>query len=161
MSRSFLLPYAVCRQCGETASATLKVGEDGHVACLNCRDTAHPRRRCTVCARVLPAEMHHVASRVCYPTFTTPLCLNCHRMLYARQYRWRHDGSAERHPFRYLVIGVLDMVRLFLKRSPAADACRQFFCMLAHAAILALGTLRLDALADVGHALTACEGNVS
>jgi hypothetical protein len=102
-----------------------------------------------------------VASRVRFPTFTTLLCLACHSVLYPRQYRWRHDGSAERYPLRYLIIGVLDMVRLFLERSPAADACRQILSMLGTAAMLALGTLRLDALAEVGHALRALEGNPS
>jgi hypothetical protein len=56
---------------------------------------------------------------------------------------------------------VLDMVRLFLERSPAADACRQLFSILAQAALLALGALRFDALAEVGQVLAACEGNLS
>jgi hypothetical protein len=160
-SRVPLPPYAVCRQCRETASAALLVGQDGWVVCVNCLDTTHPRRLCSVCAKLLPTQLHHVASRVRYPTFTTPLCLACHSVLYPRQYRWRHDGSAERHPFRYLLVGVLDMVRLFLERSPAADACRQFFLMLAHAALLALGALQVCALAEVGHTLTATEGSFS
>jgi hypothetical protein len=156
-----LPPYAVCRKCGETASAALLAGQDGRVVCVNCLDTTHPRRLCTVCDKLLPCDLHHVASRTRYPTFRTPLCLNCHPILCVWQYRWRRDGSAERHPLRYLIIGVLDMVRLFLERSPAADACRHIFSLLGTAALLALGAVRFDALVEIGQALAELEGHLS
>jgi hypothetical protein len=161
MPHSTLPTYAACLLCGETASAALMVGTGGQVVCLNCQEQPrHSRHLCTVCARNLPAELHHVASRRAYPTFTTPLCLNCHRILSTRQVDFRRKrGEQPRHPFRSLVIGVLDVVRLFLERSPAADACRQVFCLLGTAAILALGSLCFDALAEVGHALAFIEGH--
>ena len=160
MSKASSLPsYAVCR-CGETASAALVATRDGQVtgiACLNCRDTSHPWRCCTVCDRLLPAEVHHVASRSRFPALTILLCLNCHQILYARQSRWRRggagrgDGSAERHPLAYLVVGVLDVVGLFLERSPAATACRQLLVLLGRTALLALGSLRVEAFVELDH----------
>jgi hypothetical protein len=152
--RRTLPPYAVCRQCGETASAALLVDADGQVICLNCRDVpGSPRRLCMVCDCILPIELHHVASRINYPTLTTPLCLNCHQMIYARQVRWRRDGSAERHPLVFLVVGALDMVWLFLERSPAATACRQLLMLLGRVAVFMLGSLRIEAMRDINRAL--------
>jgi hypothetical protein len=153
-----LPPNAVCCRCGEWASAALAVREDGQVVCRNCGDTSHPRRPCTICARDLPAELHHVASRVVYPRFTVWLCRNCHQVLYVWQYQWRRDGRAERHPLRYVFVGVADILRLFAERSPAWQAVRPLFTMLLHAAMLVVGALRFEALAEVGHALTAIEG---
>jgi hypothetical protein len=146
--RRDLPEYAACEQCGEYYRAALRI-IGGLVICANCADTHHPRRRCMICARVLPCQAHHVASKIRYPYFTTPLCLNCHRILNTRQYRWRRDGSAERHPIRYLVRGVLDVIGLWYERSPVAEQCRDLLIMLGQAALYLIPCLHPAALGEL------------
>jgi hypothetical protein len=147
--RSLVLPdYAACERCPEYYRAALR-DIDGHTLCANCADHYHPRRRCLICAKVLPCQAHHVGSKIRYPHFTVLLCLNCHRILNTRQYRWRRDGSAERHPLRYLVCGVLDVLALWRERSPVAEQCRNLFAMLGQAALYLIPCLRLEALCEL------------
>jgi hypothetical protein len=122
---------------------------DGQVVCANCADHVHPRRRCMICAKLFPCQAHHVASKIRYPYFTTPLCLNCHRILNVRQYRWRRDGSAERHPARYLMRGVLDVVVPWCERSPVAEQCRDLLIMLGQAALYLIPCLHPVALFEL------------
>jgi hypothetical protein len=141
--------YAACGRCGEYYRAALRT-VDNQVLCANCADVRHTHGRCTVCGAVAPSELHHVASARQLPDLTVPVCLNCHRILSARQYRWYPAWRSEPHPLRYLVQGVLDVVALWLERSPVAEHCRELFALLGRAALLALGSLRADALAELG-----------
>jgi hypothetical protein len=140
--------YADCARCGEHYRAALRWVR-AEIVCANCADTRHPQACCTICATTLPCQAHHVGSKHIYPHFTTWLCLNCHRILTARQYHWRRDGSAERHPLGYLLRGTLDVVELWLERSPVADRCRSLLLMLAQAAVYALPHLHPAALVEV------------
>jgi hypothetical protein len=156
--------YTTCARCGEPSPAALH----WHMKPILCRNCAAARigagpgfHTCVVCGRKLPAEAHHIASRVSYPEFTARLCLNCHAIITARQYIWRSTGVAERHPFAYLLVGVFDVLRLFAERSPAWEICRYLFAMLADALLLVLGALRLSALCDVGLAISTMEGDTS
>jgi hypothetical protein len=140
--------YAACGLCGEYYRAALRIIE-GLVVCANCGDHNHPQRRCTICAKVLPGQAHHVGSKIRYPHFTTPLCLNCHRILNKRQYYWRRDGSAERHPIRSLVRGVLDVLGLWCERSPVAEQSRDLLAMLGQAALYLIPCLHPVALGEL------------
>jgi hypothetical protein len=142
--------YATCERCGEYAAATLRAVA-GHVLCENCHDTYHARHRCAICVSVLPSELHHVASARQCPTLTLRVCLNCHRLLSERQYRWHPAWRTESHPLRCVVQGVCDVLALWLQRSPVAEQCRDLFAMLGHAALFVLMYLRLDALPDLRH----------
>lgn len=151
--------YTTCSRCGEPAPAALH-WQMSPVLCRNCvaRGIGYSTRHvCTVCGFDGPAEAHHVASRISYPDFTCWLCPNCHTTISSRQYSWRRDGSDHQYPFRYLLVGVVDLLRLFLERSPVAYGCRQLFALLAEGALLALGALGFPALSEVGYALSVIE----
>ncbi len=144
--------YAACEGCGEYYAAALRM-LDGQVLCANCAEGAdgrHPQRRCTICGKVAPSELHHVASARQHPTLTTPLCLNCHRILSQRQYRWHRAWRTEAHPVRYVVQGVLDVVALWFERSPVAKHCTGLFSLLVGAALYLMSYLRMDALREFG-----------
>ena len=124
---SLLPAFAVCRLCGETASAGTGRRRCWQCCVLELPGYTHPKTCAVRCAAIkLPARSHHIASRRIYPALTAPLCLNCHRILYARN-TLRRDGSAERASFAYLLVGVFDLLRLFADRSPAWEMCRQIF----------------------------------
>jgi hypothetical protein len=121
----------------------------GVCVCQNCSDRRHPRLRCMICFKELPGEHHHVAGERQHPGFTIPVCLNCHAVLSERQRRWDPTWLTEPHPVRCLIQGVLDVVEVWLKRSPAAEQCLRLLCMPGYAFLLLLPYLRLDALADL------------
>jgi hypothetical protein len=146
--RPDLPEYAVCERCGEYRRATLRAIE-GQVLCANCADTRHQRLRCLVCDQVLPCQEHHLASKILFPTLTCFLCLNDHRIISGWQYAWRRHGWPEAHPFAALVLGVWDLVRLWLQRSPAAPQCRDLLFLLGRAALCLLPYLRFDAVAEL------------
>lgn len=157
--------YASCERCGEYAAAALRVvtehrherehGEanasERHILCANCTDTTHTQRRCAICGGMLPSELHHVASERQHPTLLLPVCLNCHRILSARQYRWHPAWRTEAHPLAYVLQGVCDVVCLWLERSPVAEQCRELFALLGRAVIYVLAYLRPDALSEVDY----------
>jgi hypothetical protein len=142
--------YAICEgdACGEYYTKALS-RVDGQVLCANCADTRHARRRCAICDRVAPSESHHVASKRQHPTLTLPVCLNCHRILSRRQYRWHPSWRTGAHPLRYLIQGVYDVMCLWLERSPVAEQCRELLTMLGRAALCVLPHLRFAALVDL------------
>jgi len=148
--------YAACEQCDEYAAAALRKIRK-RVLCANCAerdtygDTRHRTRRCAICGRIAPSELHHVASERQHPTLTLCVCLNCHRILSVRQYRWHPAWRTEAHPVRYIIQGVLDVVTLWLQRSPAAEQCRELFALLGRAALCLLPCLRPESLCEVGY----------
>lgn len=112
----------------------------------------HPQRRCAICRRTAPSEAHHVASKRQHPTLTLTVCLNCHRLLSQRQYRWHPAWKSEAHPLRYLAQGVYDVLCLWRERSPLATEvfqnCREVLTMLGRAALYALAALRPEVLGE-------------
>ena len=161
-------PYTACARCDEYAQKTLHSWR-GQILCENCRELArmarrsstgasrrpqrHPIRPCAICCRVAPSELHHVASERQHPILTLPVCLNCHRLLSQRQYRWHPAWKRETHSWRYLAQGVYDVLCLWWERSPVAEMvrerCGDLLRMLGLAALYALAALRPEALGEL------------
>ena len=150
--RPDLPEYAACEHCNEYRRVTLRVAR-GPVLCRNCADRKHPQRRCAICHQVAPSELHHVASERQHPHLTLRVCLNCHALLSDRQARWPSAWRREPHVVRCIVQGVIDVLQLWMERSPVAEQCRAIIVMLAHAALCLLPHLRPAALVDL-HGLT-------
>jgi hypothetical protein len=140
--------YASCEKCGECARPALRMLR-GKVVCQNCADRRHQPLRCAVCFKEAPGEYHHVASERQQPHFTIAVCLNCHAILSQKQRRWDPAWLRESHPVRCIIQGVLDVVALWLKRSPSVEPCRQLLGMLGQAFLLLVPYLRLDAFVDL------------
>jgi hypothetical protein len=136
-TRLFLPEYASCVKCGEYASTTLAYSH-GRILCRNCRDTRHQRRLCAICAKLLPTEIHHVASERQIATLTIVVCLNCHALLSLWQQRWDPSWRTDHQPIRFLFTGALDVACLWLQRSPNAAPCRAYLMMLGEALLVAL-----------------------
>jgi hypothetical protein len=93
-----------------------------------------------------------VASKRQHPTLTLNVCLNCHRLLSQRQYRWPPGWKTEKHPLRCVAQGVYDVLCLWRERSPLANEalallrqCRELLTMLGQAALYTLAWMRPEA----------------
>ena len=145
--------YTTCGLCGEPDPAALHFGWTP-VLCRNCTNAASvPQHRCTICGKVAPAHLHHIGPRKVYPNFVCWVCLSCHAILTRWEIRWRRDANLGHHSLRYLMVGVVNLVTLFLERSPAASLCKPLFSVLGRAVSLLLGTLTCTALESWGLAL--------
>lgn len=110
------LLYAPCK-CGAIWSAELRHQlYEGRPQCMNCADDRHMRGYCITCRRgALPIEQHHVFTQAC-SDMIIPVCLNCHAMLSAAQYKWRPAAYDPTHAAFYVVFAWIDIVVLYLQR---------------------------------------------
>ncbi len=121
--------YCVCAQCGELDPACLRV-VSGRVLCANCSNNSKRKpQQCAICGRRSACENHHVAGRTQIRSVRLRICLNCHRILSARQYEWV-GWPNEFHPVRYLIQGVRDVLALWWERSQDISHNRELRTML-------------------------------
>ncbi len=134
-----LADFSTC-PCGEFYRDALRPTDGGHV-CRNCADSHHKRGRCSICSIVAPVEQHHVAGKKHSP-ITLQVCLNCHAILSKRQYRFHPSWCTESRPVLFTIQGVLDVVMLWLERSPVSDQCLDLLRMIGQAALSLVPALR-------------------
>jgi len=142
-----LTDFATC-PCGEFYRDTLRPASadaDGGHVCRNCADSHHRRGRCAICSIVAPIEQHHVAGKKHSP-ITLQVCLNCHAILSQRQYRFHQSWRIESRPVLFTIQGVLDVVMLWLERSPVAEQCLDLWRMIGQAALSLVPALRPEEL---------------
>ena len=82
------LPFSECSICGELRSAALRVKPiNGQILCHCCASQGKKQGYCFTCNRYRVVEFHHVAK--IHSNDGVNLCLNCHRVISAIQYRNR------------------------------------------------------------------------
>jgi DNA-directed RNA polymerase subunit RPC12/RpoP len=147
VSRKLLLADGItCLDCGDDVALLVR---DDRVLCPSCADTRHRKGRCAICWRWAPIELHHPAREAHWPV-VIPVCLTCHAILG----RWQRALPRGRSHLYYIVQGTLDCLRLWSRRSPAAEQCRGVLQLLAQAALalcpfLHAGVLRVLTTIDV------------
>lgn len=145
--------FAAC-PCGEYYRDALRMTASG-IMCRNCAHTqaTHRRGRCAICSAYAPMEQHHIAGRKHSP-ITIQICLNCHAIMSKRQYRLHPSWRTESRPILFTIQGVLDVVMLWLERSPVADQCLDLLRMIGQAALSLWPYMRPAALLELNDICT-------